>query len=169
MIVELVKSLYEANVPLQYDLKPYALFKRSSIYQPLIIVISINCRLIPCVNKVLRDQIMSWVVFGNLSDPFDEFFIQCKAPSNKEEARSKSRRHRESQPHRSDSNKYFVNFSLVPAHFSVALVEKILFVGYAVGIVSNAESKFIANLFQGVVCFSTKNCYLIQKQRQLWD
>lgn len=102
------------------------------------LVIFLYIRLLPWVNRALYEQITNWVVFGSLFDPREEFFIQNKANSETEVDGI-------FKPPKFDTNKtngkYIVNFSVVPSHFPVPLTERILFVGYAIGIIRNSESE----------------------------
>jgi len=107
-------------------------------------------RLTPWVNRTLYKQIINWVVFGTLFDPKREFFIQLKLPETIHSSGKMVLKLDNSRHHQ----KYVVDYSLVPSHFSAALTERILFIGYAVGILTNSESKII---FAFILVFCTKS------------
>lgn len=68
-------------------------------------------------------------------DPFEEFFVQKRKTlddsDDSEEVKAGCRNTMED---------YLINYSVVPSHFPVSLVEKILFIGNSVGILKNSDS-----------------------------
>jgi hypothetical protein len=106
-------------------------------------------RLIPWVHRTLFKQITNWVVFGNLADPTQEFFIQLRkdgdddsyiAPTTPNSTPINPKR----KPiQRNNTPLYCVNYSVVPSHFSVPLVERILFLGNSVSILEKSDSTLI--------------------------
>lgn len=78
-------------------------------------------------------------MFGTLVDPFDEFFVQRRKKLNDDDNDEYDVVVEDKDSYSSDD--YLVNYSLVPAHFSVSMVEKILFIGNSVAILKNSDSK----------------------------
>ena len=71
-------------------------------------------------------QLVSWMLHGSLFDPFDEFFIEVKAPANNE-----------TQEIKSESPSivvYEIKGDLLPAYIGQRVADKILFVGQAVSL-----------------------------------
>jgi len=96
-------------------------------------------------------QIINWLVFGALFDPNGEFFIQAKKGEDMANSTKTITTSEKAQ------NKYIVEYSIVPSHLPVTLTERILFIGYAIGILSNSESK----IYYNSVFLSCTSCTVI--------
>ena len=151
--MEVVKAEYDSNIPLHDKLEMYARFYIHSAKCNTIHDQCLKCNffvlhfsLTPWIQRTLFKQITNWVVFGNLNDPNFEFFIQrCRDDIETLSSPSISTpvsKHK--QVSKSKAEKLYVNYSIVPSHFSVPLVERILFLGDSVRILEKSESKLFA-------------------------
>lgn len=105
--------------------------------------------------KVLHKQLVSWLLFGKILDPYDEFFIYVDA----------------------DSKSFTINGERIPSCLSISLVQQVLFVGESVNSLSQAQDlseedwEFMRELqkipFQNVVEIIQK-CR-DQMARRLWS
>jgi hypothetical protein len=86
-------------------------------------------------NAVLFDQLLGWMVYGMLVDRYNEFFIQ-KVKSQKVQNNKNVNWHIGEQESGSAVslgwNEYQIIPNLLPSFVSLAIAEKILFVGRAV-------------------------------------
>ena len=93
-------------------------------------------RLIPWVNDTLYKQITNWVVYGTLSDPYEEFFVRPKRHDSQE-----------GEDVTIDENKlYYVDFEVAPSYFPVNLTDKILFIGNTISILERSNRKYRRSL-----------------------
>lgn len=66
--------------------------------------------------KVLHKQLVSWMLFGKLLDPYNEFFIQID-----------------------DSKCFIINGEMIPSCLTVSLAQQVLFVGESVVALTEAQ------------------------------
>jgi hypothetical protein len=113
-------------------------------------------RLVPWVNRILYKQIINWLVFGTLFDPKGEFFIMRKSGDPDETLGASIKGGMAGGDNVKSQNKYIVDYSVVPSHFPMTLTERVLFIGYAIGILSNSESMMASS-----VCCRLSPCYIL--------
>ncbi|RIA87379.1 gamma-tubulin complex component protein [Glomus cerebriforme] len=96
----------------------------------------IMLKLLHACHEVMYKHIASWLVYGQLVDPFGEFFIKDKAlksnPTQIQEQFSRSRWHR----------RFILDESFIPNHISNNVSKSILFVGKAIATVRNSAKPY---------------------------
>ena len=85
-------------------------------------------------------------MFGNLADPTREFFIQVRKEDDESFNTTMSTPSMSGSPKdklgcKRKTQQYCVDYSIVPAHFPITLVERILFLGNSVTILENSDSE----------------------------
>ena len=96
-------------------------------------------------HKVLYKQLLAWILQGSLFDPYDEFFIvpddSSAQPTASGLSTSASSSHQTSQllssaedstNFHTRARRYRLRAERVPGHISVALAEKIFFIGESI-------------------------------------
>ena len=93
-------------------------------------IASFSQSIMKCVCSPIYHMIAKWILYGELQDPYNEFFIGCRTPT-----------HHAHQDQQMWNEVYFIRLSMLPTFISVPLAKQIFLIGKSINFIRHCKLK----------------------------